>query len=104
MNKSVWDLKQFVVADMPDSDPVPSVSVDYGFFNCRNEEEAAQLKEVYKKFFEEGSNGDPLKLHEACLQGKIYDYVRTTVKLKGKDKIPLFRRLMKNFYPLPEIS
>ena len=102
MNKSVWDLKQFVVADEPDSVPVPSVRVDYGFFNCRNEDEELQLKEVYKKFFEEDSNGDPLKLHEACLQGKIYDYVRTTLKWKGKDQRPLFRRLMKNIYPLPQ--
>ena len=100
MYKSVWNLKQFVFADDPDSVPVPSVKVDYGFFNCRNEEEVVQLKEVYKKFFEY-SDGDPLKLHEACLQGKIYDYVRTTLKLKGKDQGPLFRRLMKNIYPLP---
>jgi hypothetical protein len=101
MNKSVWNLKQFVIADEPDSVPVPSVKVDYGFFNCRNEEEVMQLKEVYKKVFED-TNGDPLKLHEACLQGKIYDYVRTTLKLKKKDQTPLFRRLMKNVYPLSQ--
>ena len=99
MNKSVWNLKQFVVADDPDGDPVPSVKVDYGFFNCRNEKEVLQLKGIYKKVFE-NSNGDPLKLHEACLQGKIYDYVRTTLKLKKKDQGPLFRRLLKNPYPL----
>jgi len=99
MNKSVWNLKQFVVADEPDSDPIPPVRADYGFFNCRNKEEVVQLKEVYKKFFED-RNGDPLKLHEACLQGKIYDYVRTTLELKGKDQRLLFRRLMKNIYPL----
>jgi hypothetical protein len=108
MNKSVWNLKQFVIADEPDSDtgsvPVPSVRVDYGFFNCRNEEEVVQLKEVYKKVFKEESNGDPLKLHEACLQGKIYDYVRTTLKLKKKDQRPLLRRLMKNIYPLPQLE
>ena len=101
MNKSVWNLKQFVVADEPDSFPVPSVKVDYGFANCRNEEEKVQLKEVYKKVFED-SHGDPLKLHEACLQGKTYDYVRTTLKLKGKNQSPLFSRLMKNPYPLPQ--
>ena len=99
MNKSVWNLKQFVVADEQDSVPVPSVKVDYGFINCRNEEEEVQLKEVYKKFFED-SNGDPLKLHEACLQGKIYDHVKKTLKLK-KDDQSLFW-LMKNFYPLSQ--
>ena len=101
MNKSVWNLKQFAVADEPDSIPVPSVKFDYGFLNCRNEEEEVQLKEVYKKVFED-SDGDPLKLHEACIQGRIYDYVRTTLKLKGKDQGPLFRQLMKNPYPLPQ--
>ena len=102
MNKSVWNLKQFVVADEQDSVPVPSVKVDYGFINCRNEEEEVQLKEVYKNIFKEDSNADPLKMHEACLQGKIYDYVTTTLKLKEKDQGPLFRRLMKNIYPLPQ--
>ena len=101
MNKSVWNLKQFVVADEQDSVPVPSIKVDYGFINCRNEEEEVQLKEVYKNIFKEDSNADPLKMHEACLQGKIYDYVTTTLKLKEKDQGPLFRRLMKNIYPLP---
>ena len=100
MNKLVWDLKQFVVADEPDSVPVPSVRVNYGFFNCRNKEEEVQLKDVYKKFFDEESNGDPLKLHEACIQGKVYDYVRTTLKWKEKYRRTLFPRLMKNPYPL----
>ena len=99
--KTVWDLKQFVVLDEPDNVPNLPVKVDYGFFNCRNKEEEVQLKEVYKVFFED-SNGDPFKLHEACLQGKIYDYVRMTLKLKKKDQKLLFRRLMKNIYPLPQ--
>ena len=99
MNKSVWDLKQFVLAETPVSNPIPSVTADYGFFNCRNKEEVSQLKEAYKKFFD--SNGDPLKLHEACLQGRIYDHVTKTLKLKKDDQGPLFR-LMKNMYPLPQ--
>ena len=99
MNKSVWDLKQFVLAETPDSNPIPSVTADYGFFNCRNKEEVSQLKEAYKKFFD--SNGDPLKLHEACLQGRIYDHVTKALKLKKDDQGPLFR-LMKNMYPLPQ--
>ena len=99
MNKSVWNLKQFVVADEADSVPVPSVQVDYGFFNCRNEEEKVQLKKVYRNFFED-RNGDPLKLHEACLQGKIYDYVRRTLKLKEDQRS--LSRLMKNIYPLAQ--
>ena len=46
MNKSVWDLKQFVVADELDGVPVPAVQADYGFFNCQNEEEEVELKEA----------------------------------------------------------
>ena len=102
MNKSVWSLKQFVEADELDGVPVPSVRVDYGFFNCQNKEEEVQLKEVYKKVFDENSDGDPLKLHKACIQGKIYDYVRMTLKLKKRDQSSLFRRLMRNIYPLPQ--
>jgi hypothetical protein len=100
-NKSVWDLKQFVISDESDDDMAPSVRVDYGFYNCRDEEEELKLKEVYKKVFED-ENGDPIKLHEACIQGKIYDYVRTTLKLKKEDRRPLLRRLMRNVYPLTE--
>ena len=89
-----------MLVDKPDNDlPIPSVEADYGFItNCRNKEDAVQLKEAYKTFFED-SNGDPLKLHEACLQGKIYDYVWSTLKL---DQTPssFIRHLMKNPYPL----
>ena len=103
MNKSVWHLKQFVVADELDGVPVLAVQADYGFFNCRNEEEEVELKDVYKKVFED-SNGDPLKLHEVCLQRKIEEYVRATLKLKKKYRRQLFRRrLMKKPYPLPKI-
>jgi hypothetical protein len=42
-----------------------------------------QLEEVYKKVFEEDSNGNPLKLHEACLRGEIYDYFKTTLKYQS---------------------
>jgi hypothetical protein len=100
MNKSVWDLKQFVVADEPNIVPVASVMLHYGFLNCRNKEEEVELKKVYKSVFE-NSNGDPLKLHQACLRGKIEDYVRATLKLSKRHRRPLFRRLMKNIYPLP---
>lgn len=53
VNKSVWNLKQFVVAHESNGLPVPSVQADYRFSNCRNEEEVLQLKDIYKKIFED---------------------------------------------------
>jgi hypothetical protein len=101
-NKSVWNLKQFVIADESDGVPVVCpVGIDYGFYNCRTQEQVLQLKKFYKKFFDD-SNGDPLELHQACLQGKIYNYVRTTVKLNRSHKRSSFRQLVMNPYPLPQ--
>jgi hypothetical protein len=92
-NKSVWDLKQYVVASK--GVLIPSVTVDYGFANCRTEEETMELKEVYKKFFDHFKS-DPIQLHEAAIGGRLFEYVGTFVKLK-KNR---FSRLMKNPYPL----
>jgi hypothetical protein len=92
---SVWDLKQYVLAT--DRTLIPPVMVDYGFVNCKSEEEKMVLKEVYRKFFEP-YNADPIKLHKAAIGGRLFEYVGTVVKLKKK-----FNRLMKNPYPLPDI-
>lgn len=100
-NKSVWNLKQFVIADESDGVLLCSVGIDYGFYNCRNREQVLQLKKFYKKFFDD-VNGDPLELHHACLQGKIYTYVRTIVKLNKSHRRPAFRQLVMNPYPLPK--
>ena len=63
-HKSVWDLKQYVVAD--GRDMIPSVAADYGFFNCKDEAERLELKEVYVEFFaRRGAN--PIQLHEAAV-------------------------------------
>ena len=101
-NKSVWDLKRSIVQEdstKKESSMIPSVMVDYGFMNCRNDSERRQLKRVYKAFFD-SRDGDPLKLHEAAIKGNIHGYVSQVVQgLRD----PKFQRLMKNPYPLPDL-
>jgi hypothetical protein len=92
MNKSVWDLKRHIVLE--DGCMIPSIAVDYGFANCEGEGEMLELKEVYKQFFDH-YDSDPIKLHEAVNEGRLFGYVGGFVKMKKK-----FKRLMKNPYPL----
>ena len=91
--KSVWHLKAFVMAR--DAKLIPSIACDYGFFNCKTEDERAELKDVYTKYFQ-SFQANPIKLHEVCLDGKLYEYVGGIVKLKKK-----FNRLMNTSYSLP---
>jgi hypothetical protein len=91
-HKSVWDLKQYVLAE--EIRLIPPVAVDYGFINCKSEEERNELKEVYKAFFDL-RHADPIGLHEAAIGGRLFEYVGGFVKLPKKCK-----RLMKNPYPL----
>jgi MYND finger len=94
-HKSVWDLKQYVVAKKIGL--VPSIAADYGFINCKSEEERIKLKEVYKAFFDH-RHADPIGLHEAAIGGRLFEYVGGFVKLPKK-----YKRLMKNQYPLVDI-
>lgn len=93
--KSVWKLKQFVLGDYQGL--VPSVTSDYGFMNCRAEEEIYALKQVYRCMFT-GADTNPLKLHEACLRGKLLEYARQVTQV-GAEVAPL----MKNMYPLQNL-
>jgi len=92
---SVWSLKQYVMAEKIRL--VPSIIVDYGFLNCKSEEEHKKLKKVYKAFFDL-DHADPIGLHDAAMEGKLFEYVGGSVKLPKK-----CRRLMKNPYPLADI-
>ncbi|KAH7345632.1 hypothetical protein B0J17DRAFT_640623 [Rhizoctonia solani] len=98
VNKSVWDLKQFALGDYQKL--IPSVAVDYGFINCgdpRSQETESvihSLKQVYKRVFK-APKANALKLHEACLQGKLFQYTRGVVEVDLR-----FAPLMKNVYPL----
>ncbi|KAI0920991.1 hypothetical protein AcW1_004886 [Taiwanofungus camphoratus] len=102
--KSVWYLKQFVISEEGETLSPRleiSVAIDYGFVNCREEIQKQELKGLYKQFFLEAS-GDPIKLHEACIRGRLFDYVSKLVMLK-KDERKMFKSLLKNPYPLPDL-
>ncbi|QRV98531.1 MYND Zn-finger protein [Ceratobasidium sp. AG-Ba] len=101
--KSVWTLKDFVCADdelRRDSKPALPICADYGFFNCRNQDEESCLRGIYKNILDR-PDSDPLALHQACLQGRIFEYCSELVTLSPPAK---FRRLMKNPYPLAEVQ
>jgi hypothetical protein len=95
--KSVWHLKRIVT--MEDGKFIPSILVDYGFINCRTEEEWLKLREVYRRIFRH-YQADPVQLHEAAMGGRLFEYAKELVKLKKKDKKTI-QRLMSNPYPLP---
>ncbi|QRW13110.1 MYND Zn-finger protein [Ceratobasidium sp. AG-Ba] len=101
--KYVWNLKEFACADddmRRDSKPALPICADYGFFNCKNKEEESCLRNVYKNILDR-LDSDPLALHQACLQGKLFEHCSKLVNLRPADK---FRRLMKNMYPLAEVE
>src|ERR1700733_11186799 len=53
-----------------DGEFVPSVFVDYGFVNCRTEEERLELREMYRRIFDH-YQADPVQLHEAAMSGRL---------------------------------
>ncbi|GBC04566.1 hypothetical protein RclHR1_05740008 [Rhizophagus clarus] len=95
MKKSVYNLKQYALSDAVDL-PRP-VNVDYGFMNCSTEDERRQLKNIYRKLIK-NPRFDPQDLHEACIAGKIFDYVRSILPNEA-----LKANLFKNPYPLKDI-
>ncbi|KAJ7485132.1 hypothetical protein B0H11DRAFT_2018238 [Mycena galericulata] len=106
MFKSVWYLKQHVQAeDSVRSNIVPSITVDYGFMNCKSDTEYQDLKDLYKSVFVR-SDANPLELHEACLSGSLYRYVLGLFPelKKKKNRAKKFQRLLRNPYPLPNLD
>ncbi|KAI0677728.1 hypothetical protein C8Q78DRAFT_106898 [Trametes maxima] len=99
--KSVWWLKQYVdILHCSASGTRPklhqSAVVDYGYANCRNEGERKLLDDTYKRLFTD-TEAEPMYLHRACMEGRLFQYVGEHVKLKPwTDK---FKRLLKNPYP-----
>lgn len=90
---SVWDLKQFLEIKNPvDHPPEPSVSVDYGFVNCRTFEDTCTLMEIYDRVL---GSADPLELHDACIEGTLFQFAGRYVQMKEQ-----WGSLTKNPYPL----
>ena len=94
--KSVYSLKQYVLSESVDLSR--SVKVDYGFMNCRTEDEKRQLKHMYRKLIKT-PRFDPRDLHEACLAGKIFNYVKSIIPNEV-----LKADLFKNLYPLKDLE
>ncbi|KAI5814563.1 hypothetical protein BZA77DRAFT_356584 [Pyronema omphalodes] len=93
---SVYRLIEFALSD----NDIPSshaVKFDYGFHNCKTSEERALWKEEFANLFKVDSC-NLIGLHEACIKGKTYDYMK---KLRPETPAVL-KRLTKNLYPLSD--
>ncbi len=98
-NKPVWDLKRFVVVN-GERVPLPqSVAVNYGFVNCANGDEQKLLSLLYRTFFGM-QDADPLKLHAACMERCLLKFFTEEIRIKLPGSRKLFKRLLKNSFPL----
>ncbi|KAK2753359.1 hypothetical protein FQN55_003488 [Onygenales sp. PD_40] len=70
---SVWHLRQYLEVDNPKALPTLAVQCDYGFMNCRNDEETRTLMGIYKQLL---GKITPLELHEACVTKKVLGCAR----------------------------
>ncbi|CAG8660177.1 22642_t:CDS:1 [Cetraspora pellucida] len=95
-NKSVYNLEQYILSEAVGL--IPSVRVDYGFFNCRTKDEEKQLKNMYKKLFLT-PQFDAHSLHKACITGKLFKYISSILP-----NDVLRADLLRNPYPLKEID
>jgi hypothetical protein len=93
---SVYSLKQYVLSESVRLSP--PVYADYGFMNCRTEDETRQLRQMYKKLIKT-PQFEARDLHKACVSGKILDYVRSILPNEV-----LKPRLLKNLYPLKKFE
>lgn len=85
---SVWQLITFLHENT--TEPPGILRRDYGFQFCRMREEVLRLKVIYEQILKVA---DPLDLHSACTQGRLYEFgICKGVSIKPND-----RRLMQNF-------
>ncbi|KZT71509.1 hypothetical protein DAEQUDRAFT_763739 [Daedalea quercina L-15889] len=94
----VYLLKQFVLWEGVDLHPL--MAEHFGFAYCRNAEETSMLKQLYKRLFVE-KGVDPLVLHKAAAQGKLYERAKELAGFHAKDERALFHRLLKDACPGP---
>ena len=88
---SVWELKRFILLSQPS--PHRAVFVDYGFKNCQTPVERQHLRDAYAQFFKDG--GDEMALHQACIENRLADFVRSELGSLSFDAA-----LLKSPYPL----
>lgn len=88
---SVWDLQVFLNDENRIEAP-NTVLVDYGFVNCNGFIEVKELKSVYRKILQ---LSDPIALHDACLDGRLFGFTQGFMELE-----PRLKKNMRNPYPL----
>lgn len=93
--ENVWQLKKFTLrTTTQEVDPHRSIVVDYGYMNCReNAHQRMQLRGMYREYFERGE--DEIKLHEACIAGRIFPVLGDVL-----GPLMVDANLLRNFYPL----
>ncbi|KAI9849141.1 MAG: hypothetical protein M1837_005371 [Sclerophora amabilis] len=89
-HQSVWSFNTFLCTEVAEAPS--SVLVDYGFLYCESARDRLELQGIYKSLLEKA---DPLDLHQACLQGKLFDFASKYIPINSR-----FRKIMKNMYPL----
>jgi hypothetical protein len=88
---TVWRLIHFI-RDEGNTEPPASLQRDYGFWCCQQRDEVSRLKNHYAVILEKVN---PMDLHNACTNGRLYEFARETgVLIDLKDK-----RLMQNNAP-----
>lgn len=103
MSLSAWHLKQFVFDDLKEDEldcdlvPISPVMTDYGFEHCETLEDIEGLKGVYRVLLKHTSCQAP-DLHRACVEGRLYEYVSSLVRMDEKEK---YKQWMAAPDPLP---
>ncbi|KAI0781553.1 hypothetical protein BC629DRAFT_565298 [Irpex lacteus] len=107
-HKTVWDLERWLAQELHDSEPEPegglprltqglpvTAGVDYGYENCeRNPACEAGLSLLYRSFFAL-ETADPLKLHEACVGGRLLEFFERDRNVNFGIYRELFKRLLR---------
>ncbi|KIY66136.1 hypothetical protein CYLTODRAFT_378225 [Cylindrobasidium torrendii FP15055 ss-10] len=90
-HESVWRLKEGLTAN---STLIAAVVIDYGFVNCQTDAERGLLADAYKAMMV--SRGfDAMELHDACVEGKIWDYACSILKMLSEEERKSLKKLMK---------
>lgn len=92
---SCYDLKRYVLCGDVTVEPPKAVGVDYGFWKCASAKERIMWKDTYAQLFDQDAYNDR-DLHQACISGKIYDYVKRLLPSTP----PEFKPMTSNLYPL----
>lgn len=94
---SVYALKEYIAEGDSGANPKLPVMWDYGYLRCRSARERLQWRDTYNRLFKSQEHRD-LHLHEACVKGKIFEYVKKILP----ETPTSFRSLCLNAYPLKE--